>query len=167
MIHTDRPKIKVPFTPFDMIIECMSVLLIIGIWAHLIVAYGDLPETVPSHFDASGKADGYSKKAFVFFIPILTTVMYIGLFILSKYPHLHNYMINITEENAPRQYRFAVRTLRILNFLVVLMFAYINYQILKGAVSGTTDIGMGFLITVIAASIVLPLIMLYFQKKLK
>jgi uncharacterized membrane protein len=166
MFHSDRPKLKIAFTPFDLLIEVLSLALLSYIWIHLFMVYGDLPETVPSHFNAEGKADSFSKKAFLFFIPLLTTGLYLLLFFLSKYPHLHNYTVNITEDNAAKQYRFSVTVLRIVNFLCVLMFAYINFQILLGAQTNQTHLGKGFIITVISASIVLPIAMLLYQKRL-
>ena len=126
MFHSNRPKLSVPYTPFDIIIECLSMAMIVYIWTHLIVVFGELPDRVPSHFNAAGEADGFSSKAFLFFIPILTTAMYIGLFALTRYPHLHNYMVTITEENAPKQYRFGVTVLRVVNFLCVLFDRLFN-----------------------------------------
>lgn len=167
MFHSNRPKLSVPYTPFDIIIECLSMAMIVYIWTHLIVVFGELPDRVPSHFNAAGEADGFSSKAFLFFIPILTTAMYIGLFALTRYPHLHNYMVTITEENAPKQYRFGVTVLRVVNFLCVLMFAYINYHILAGAASNESSLGIGFLFTVLGGSILLPIVIIIYQNKIK
>jgi len=167
MISTNRPKISVPFKPYDLLLEIGSLTLLILIWVHTFMSYGDLPETVPTHFNGAGEADSFGDKAFIFLLPLVTTVLYIGLFFLSKKPHLHNYMVNITEENAPRFYRFSVTVLRIVNFLCVLMFAYINYQIITGAQTGQTSLGKGFLFVVLGASLLLPLLLLFFQNKIK
>lgn len=167
MFTTNRPKIAVPLTPFDIIIECCSIALLIFIWAHLIMAYPNLPEVVPSHFNAAGEADGFSNKTFLFLLPSVITGIYILLLVLTRFPHLHNYMVNITEDNAPRQYRFGITVLRVVNFLCVLMFAYINYSILVGAQNSTSDLGNGFLFVVIGFSIVLPIGILIYQNRLK
>ena len=167
MFHTNRPKLRIEFTPFDLIIECLSIGLLIYIWMHLFLAYSDLPSQVPSHFNGAGKPDAFSKKAFLFFLPVLTTGMYALLLVLSKYPHLHNYMVNITEDNARQQYRFSVTVLRVINFLCVLMFAYINYHILVGAASNESSLGTGFLFTVLGGSILLPVVIIIYQNKIK
>ena len=148
MFTTNRPKISIPLTPFDIIIECCSIALLIFIWAHLIMAYPSLPEIVSSHFNAAGEADGFSNKTFLFLLPSVITGIYILLLVLTRFPHLHNYMVNITEDNVPRQYRFSITVLRVVNFLCVLMFAYINYSILVGAQNSASDLGNGFLFVV-------------------
>ena len=166
-MKSDRPKLKVPFQTIDIVIELASIAVLVLMWIHLIMEYSSLPETIASHFNASGKPDDYSSKSFLWFLPSLATVMYIGLFILNRFPHLHNYTINITEENALRQYRFSTRMLRIVNFLCVFLLAYINYKIIIGTQTNTTELGTGFLITVIGGSILLPIIILVYQQKLK
>ena len=166
MFHTNRPKLRIEFTPLDLIIEGLSISLLIYIWIHLFIVYGDLPNQIPSHFNSSGKPDAYSGKAFLLFLPLVATGLYVLMLVISKYPHLHNYMVNITEDNAAQQYRFSVTVLRIINFLCMLMFAYINYQILQGATTNEIDLGKGFLFTVIGGSIILPLGIFIYQKRI-
>ncbi|MEN8886332.1 MAG: DUF1648 domain-containing protein [Winogradskyella sp.] len=163
----ERPKLKIPFKTVDICIEIASIMVLLLMWFHLILAFGNLPDTVPSHFNAAGQPDNYSGKGFLWFLPALGTLMYVGLFIINRYPHLHNYMVNITEENALIQYRFSTRVLRVVNFLCVLMFAYINYQIVIGAKNNTSSLGIGFLITIVVMSILLPVFIYLYQQKLK
>lgn len=166
-MKTERPKLNVPIETIDIVIELASIALLLLMWGHLTVEYFDLPETIPSHFNAKGEPDNYSNKSFLWFLPLIATGIYIGLFILNRYPHLHNYMVNITEENALAQYRFSTRILRIVNFLCALMFAYINYQIIVGAKNNSSDLGMGFVIVVVGLSLALPIVILIYQQKMK
>jgi uncharacterized membrane protein len=166
-MSNNRPKINIPLKPIDNAIEICSITIIFLMWAHTIAEYPDLPNTIASHFNAAGEADGFSDKSFLWLIPFLTIGMYVGLFFLNRYPHLHNYMVNITEDNAFEQYTFSTRILRVVNFLCVLMFGYINFQIIEGAIHGESDLGMGFMITVIGASIALPVFILIYQNRLK
>lgn len=165
-MNKGRPKIKVPFEIFDIAVEVLSILCLCFMWGYLAMEYGSLDNTIPSHFNAKGEIDGYGSKNFIWFLPLLATGMYILLFVLNRYPHLHNYMINITEENALKNYRFSTRVLRIVNFLCVLMFTYIVYQMINSAQTGSSQIGMGFLITVVTASIVLPVFLIVYQSKM-
>ncbi len=166
-MKTGRPKIKVPFETIDIVIELASITLLILMWIHLFIEFSSLPDTVAVHFNGAGKADGYGSKLFLWFLPALATIMYVGLFILNRYPHLHNYMVNITDDNALKQYRFSTRILRLVNFLCSLMFAYLSYKIILGTKSGSSELGTGFLITVIGVSVLLPIIILVYQQKLK
>jgi len=166
-MNSVRPKIKIPFQNIDLVIELASIAVLLLMWMHLIMNYSGLPETVASHFNGAGQPDDYSNKIFLWILPILATVLYFGLLILGRFPHLHNYMVNITEENALTQYRFSTRVLRVVNFLCAVMFAYINYKIIVGANNNSSELGMGFVITVVSVSILLPIFIFLYQQKLK
>jgi len=166
-MNTERPKLKLPFQSIDIVIELASITVLLLMWVHLILEFGNLPDSIPSHFNAAGEPDNYSNKLFLWFLPALASVIFLGLFLLNRFPHLHNYMVNITEENALRQYRFSTRVLRVVNFLCGLIFAYINYQIILGATNNASDLGIGFVITVIGTSILLPIFIYVYQQKLK
>ena len=165
MMSNDRPRIKVPFEGFDVVLELISITLLILMWIYLIVEYPDLPKTVASHFNAEGQADGYSNKSYLWFIPIVSTVLYVGLFMINKFPHTHNYMVNITEENALKNYRFSTRIVRVVNTLTVIMFAYIIYYIVQNAKEHNIQFSPWFVPFVISFSILLPIgIYLYYRK---
>ncbi|MBT8324325.1 MAG: DUF1648 domain-containing protein [Winogradskyella sp.] len=166
-MSTHRPKIKIPFEPIDIAMEMISVTFLLLMWLHVIVNYSELPDTVATHFNSAGVPDDYGSKYFLWFLPILSTLMYLGIFWINRYPHLHNYMANITEKNAVDYYKLSTRTLRIVNLFCVLLFAYISYKIVKGAKEEFTDLGWGFIYVVITISIILPIILIGYQLKLK
>lgn len=166
-MKTDRPKIQVSFQTVDIAIELASIALLLLMWLHAITEYSNLPETITTHFNGSGKADDYSSKAFIWLLPIIGTLLFAGLFILNRFPHLHNYTVNITDKNALQQYRFSTRLLRIVNFLCALLMAYISYHIISGAADESSSLGSGFLFVVIGASTLLPIVIFVYQKKLK
>ncbi|MCB0462627.1 MAG: DUF1648 domain-containing protein [Flavobacteriaceae bacterium] len=165
-MKNERPRIKVPFEAVDIIIEIASISLLILMWCYCIFNYTELPDTIATHFNAAGVPDDYGSKQTIWMIPIIATAMYIGLFILNKYPHIHNYMINITEENALKNYRFSTRVLRIVNFLCVLLLTYVSYAIIESAFGKRFELGSWFVPLVIGFSIVLPIILLVYMKKL-
>lgn len=165
-MNTSRPKIKVPFEPIDIIIDLISVTLLILITAYTFLEYNNLPQTIPTHFNGEGIADGFGDKSSIWLLPIIGVVMYCGLFILNKYPHLHNYMVNITEENALKNYRFSTRIVRGVNFFIILLFAYIQYMIFAGAKGEHITLGSWFLPLVIGLSILLPAFLLIYQYKM-
>jgi hypothetical protein len=81
-------------------------------------------------------------------------------------PHMHNYMVNITPENVLKNYRFSTRTLRVTNFLCALLMAYITYMILESAFGKQFDLGTWFVPIVVSSSIVLPIVLIVYMKKL-
>lgn len=165
-MNNKRPRIKVPFETVDIIIEFISITLLILMWVYCFVNYMELPDTIATHFNGAGEPDGYGSKQTVWVIPIIATVMYIGLFILNKYPHMHNYMVNITEENALKNYKFSTRIVRVVNFLCVLLMTYITYMIVESAFGKQFNLGTWFVPVVIGVSIILPIIIFVYMRKM-
>ncbi|MCK0177996.1 DUF1648 domain-containing protein [Flavobacteriaceae bacterium S0862] len=161
-----RPRIKVPFETVDVIIEFISITLLILMWVYCIVNYMELPDTIATHFNGAGEPNGYGSRQTVWIIPIIATAMYIGLFILNKYPHTHNYMVNITEENALKNYKFSTRIVRVVNFLCVLLMTYITYMIVESAFGKQFNLGTWFVPVVISVSIILPIIIFVYMRKM-
>ena len=166
MISTNRPKIDVPKEPIDLIIDLSSATILILIIVYTLIVYPELRETIPIHFDGSGQADGFGDKSTLWLLPGIAIVLFLGLFILNRYPHLHNYMVNITPENALKNYTFSTRVLRIVNLLCAILFAFIQYKMIAGAQEKAAELGSWFLPIVIGTSVLLPIILIYYQNKL-
>src|SRR5690349_21517945 len=109
-----RPRIKINLNRFDKRLEMAGLILLALMWGLAIINYLRSPETVPIHFDSSGNPNGYGSKLTLLFLPLIPTILYLGLTQLNKYPHVFNYMTQITAENAERQYTIATRMIRIL-----------------------------------------------------
>ena len=149
----------------DLVLECISIILILLMWLYILTEYRGLPEMVASHFNARGEPNDYSNKQFLLFIPAIATLMYLGLFILNRYPHIHNYKVHITEENALKNYRFSTRIVRIVNLFCMGIFTYISYQIIESTKGQSFLIGTWFLPAVITTCVLLPIfILIYFRK---
>lgn len=134
-------------------------------WLLILKEYPSLPDVVASHFNAKGEPNGYGNKTFILIIPSVATLMYLVFFIVNRYPHLHNYMINITEDNALKNYRFSTRIVRIVGTLSMVLLAYITYQILEGVKDEVFSLGSMFIPIVIGISVLLPIsIIIYFRR---
>ena len=165
-MNSKRPRIKVPFEPMDIFIELTSISILLFMWIYALYNYVDLPETIPTHFNSKGEVDDFGNKLTIWIVPGIATVMYVGLFFLNKFPHLHNYMVNITEENALKNYRFSTRILRGVNFICVFFMAFITFKIIESAKGSNFTLGSWFLPVVIGVSVILPIILLIYMKKL-
>ena len=162
----NRPKIKVPFEPVDIIVEVISMTALLLMIIYTIIEYKHLPDMIPTHFNAQGIADGFSDKSMIWGLPIIGVVIYVGLFILNKFPHVHNYMVNITEENAFKNYQFSTRIVRGVSVFTVVLFAYIQYTIIASAKGENITLGSWFLPTIISLSLLLPTFILIYQNKI-
>lgn len=73
---------KTPF-PGNLLILCI-LLLPVGFAAYV---YPSLPETIPTHFDISGKADGFGHKQSIWFITLFLSGISGGVYLLIKNLH--------------------------------------------------------------------------------
>jgi uncharacterized membrane protein len=140
-----RPKIKLELTQSDKTFELIGWLLICAVWALTITNYKGLPDTIPTHYNAAGIADGFGKKWMILTLPLVATVLFTGLTILNKFPHIFNYPNEISPENALRQYTNATRLIRFLKLIIVVIFGLISFQTIRQANGQTEGLGMWFL----------------------
>lgn len=63
-----------------------------------------------------------------FFLPITGAILWMGLAILEKFPHLYNYMVVLTEENIERQYKNASTMINVVKNEILLYIAYCSWK---------------------------------------
>jgi uncharacterized membrane protein len=155
-----RPKINV--TPTDRMLEMAGWGILGGLWVLSIWSFFILPDTIPIHFNATGQANGYGEKGTIFFLPVVATIIFIGITVSSKYPHLFNFPVEITPENSERQFNNAIRMGRFMKLSLSLIFMLIILGTIQVA-QGKSD-GLGA--WVLPLSLALTLIpMVYFIVK--
>ncbi len=140
-----RPKIKPNLTTTDKIIEFIGWVAIVGIWILTLTNYSALSETIPIHYNGAGEADGFGNKGNILSLPIISTIVFIGLTILNKYPQVFNYPSKITKENALQQYTNATRMIRFLKFAIVLIFGLIVFKTIQNTNENADGLGTWFL----------------------
>ena len=140
-----RPKIKLKLNQTDSALEIIGWLSVFGIWTLTITNYFELPDTIPTHYNLTGKADGFGNKSNLFALPIISTIIFVGLSILNKYPHAFNYPSEITEENALHQYTNATRMMRVLKLVIVIIFGLIVFRTIQNVNGNADGLGTWFL----------------------
>ncbi len=158
----ERPKLKLELTTFDKTLEILGWTSILAIWVLTIINYINLPDTIPIHYNGAGQADEFGGKVTILTLPLIATVLFIGLTILNKFPHVFNYPTNITQDNALRQYKNATKLIRYLKFIIVIIFGLIVLKTIQYAKGQAVGLGIGFL-PVTLGLIFIPLI--YFVVK--
>lgn len=132
-----RPRLKLLLSRGDVLLEMLAISLLCICWVLAIYGFYTLPDSIPVHFDMSGKVTRFGSKFNIFLLSLIATVLYIGMSILNKYPHIFNYPYPITPENAEKQYRSASRVIRWLKFLIVTLFLFIDIVIIQAARNST------------------------------
>ncbi len=143
----NRPKIKIALDLFDKLVEGIGILALLFLIGIPVVYYGDLPAAIPGHYGFGGTPDEYIDPATIWVLPVLGLVLYIGMGVLSRYPHILNYPIEITAENAERVYQLAVKMIRVINMEIICMFSYITYSTIQTALGRQSGIGKYIIMT--------------------
>lgn len=141
----ERPKLKLELTTSDKALEILGWISMLAIWALTITSYTILPDTIPIHYNGAGQADGFGGKGNILTLPLIATILFIGLTILNKFPHVFNYPTNITTDNALRQYTNATKMIRILKLVFVVVFGLIVLQTIRNVKGETNGLGAWFL----------------------
>jgi uncharacterized membrane protein len=108
-----------PLTITDWLLESAALVLLVGLWVLVAVAYPYLPEVIPIHFNLKGQADGFGSKDFIWLEPLVASALYTVMTLVNRRPDTFNYPVKITPENAGRQYALASRLMRYLKLIVV------------------------------------------------
>jgi hypothetical protein len=140
-----RPKIKLPYTAPEKLLQVGAALLLLAGIALTVSSMGALPARIPTHFGFDGNPDGWGGKNSLFLLPILSAVFYAGLTELERVPWVYNYPVEITEENAPGQYRVGRLMIEWMKLVVLAIYSYLQWQTVEGAKGLSHGLGAWFL----------------------
>ncbi len=126
----DRPRIRIEPTAFDLLLEGLSLLALLILAGLPLFYWGQLPDTVPTHFDAGGRPDSYGSKGSLLALPGIAIALYVVLTAMQRVPHTFNYPIEVNPGNAKRLYRHSVRMLRLLKMTILLGFTFILHRVI-------------------------------------
>ncbi|HET8809044.1 MAG TPA: DUF1648 domain-containing protein [Flavobacteriaceae bacterium] len=144
-----RPKIKPILKPTDKWLEIVAWASLIFLWFWTFWNYTNLPETIPTHFNASGEPDAYGSKNTIFTLPIIASLLFLLLSVISRFPYKYNYPIKITSENATAQYANTARMMRVLKLSIMLVFLLINILTIRTATGEAEGLGWWFMLVVL------------------
>jgi uncharacterized membrane protein len=126
-----QPKIPITPGPVEKILDLLGLVVVILLWIYTLMTYDQLPDQVVVHLNFEGHADRLGHKTQLYFLPGLVTFLYAGLVWLNRYPHLFNYLVEITPENAARQYQLGTRFMRFINLSILTLFAGIHLEFIE------------------------------------
>jgi len=137
MLKTDRPRINIPLQSYDYALEILAASGFLALIGLPLFHYGQLPEQIPTHFGPDGMPDKFGPKISLWLLPVIGLFIYGLMTFLNRRPDWFNYPVKITAENAARQYGLAVRMIRLLKALVMLLFAYLVWGTINVANGGS------------------------------
>ena len=146
---------------YDWLLEIISLVALL--WAfYPLFFYGRIGEDmlIPIHYNVAGEIDGWGGRHFLWIIPLIALVFYIGLSLFEKFYKRAGYTLKATEKNAQYLYRQRVRFSRHMKVLSLLVFACLNnssYAIAIGKGSGLNR----FVIILLMGGLLLSVLIFY------
>ena len=147
--------------------EIISWVFFLLMWGIIIANFFSLPDSVPTHFNVEGKADGYGERYMVLLFPAVITAGFILLREVAKRPWHFNYIVAPTPQNYQELYRLNIRSLRIIRLVVAVMGTYVAYAIIRGAKEGGYDLSFWALPIFLVGMIVPAVVAIVKSFKLK
>ncbi|WP_307992140.1 DUF1648 domain-containing protein [uncultured Clostridium sp.] len=142
----------------NVIIDVISAILMIIMIAGTFLIWKNAPDIVPTHFNFKGEVDNYGSKDTIFLLLIIAAVCYGGMAVLSKYPQIYNYCVEITSRNKEKQYLMAQTFIKLLNLETVIILLYIQLKSGTMMINGSENLSIVFLpitLIVLTATIVI------------
>lgn len=148
METTQKPRLaqsQLNWTLIDWFYEVGGWIILLVLWAYIIIQFSKLPDRIPTHFGLSGLPDGFSSRNTIFVLPAIVTIMYALISIINRFPHLYKYNVTITPLNAKSNYNSITRRVRILKFLLTILFCFFWYKSIRVALNQSEGLGKWFL----------------------
>jgi len=159
------PIIQEDKSSFERTLRIASIVGVLSLFFLTVVYWSQLPDSIPSHYNAAGEPDSWSGKGSLLILPIVGLVIYIGLSILTRFPHLYNFPWKITEENKERQFHLAQMLVLSLKTEIIWLFGYIQWQTIQKALGKVDGLGTSF--SFIFLGVIFGTIGIYFMKAFK
>jgi immunity protein, SdpI family len=115
--------------------EIFIVLIALIPVIYLVYAYPSLPEIVPTHFNFSGKADGYGNKSTLIFTTSLLIAVALGSYLLIKF---------LPKIDPKKTAKLSSGAFQKIAVSVVILLSALNMLIIYASVSGSFNMGKLF-----------------------
>lgn len=106
----------------DKILILVSIFIVLITIILSIIIYPRLPETIPTHFNASMEADGFGSKSNIFLISGIDIACVAVTIFSSFFPNLVNLPIRLNPEKLIIQQRICSRMCRVLGVWCSILF---------------------------------------------
>ncbi|ASK64090.1 hypothetical protein CFK37_18985 [Virgibacillus phasianinus] len=141
----ERPKLKVPKTKSEWILDIMGYSIYLGSIIFLTIIWGMLPEEVPGHYNALGEVDRWGSKWELLILPGVGVFILLLMQTLERFPEVHNYPERFNKSNAKQFYLNSRKLLNRLKNICLVIFALILFESVSIALGWSDGFGVLFL----------------------
>lgn len=117
---------KIKKTKYDIAVNIISMITLIGTFLYLIINWGNIPDQIPGHYDFTGSVDRWGNKSELWVCPILAFILYIGITVLEAFPGIWNTGVKVTDKNRDQVYQLLKHMIVTLKGVIVIIFAFIT-----------------------------------------
>ncbi len=155
-----RPRLVPPRSTLEKALDALGVVALVLAGVVLVTYWPRFPETIPTHFDGSGRPDGWGGRATILLLGLLPYVTWVALTFLGRFPHRFNYPWTITAENADRQYLLSRTLLASVKVWAVLVLVHLLWRTSLVAVGEARTLGVAFLL--VSLLVLFGILLVYF-----
>lgn len=117
---------KIKRTKYDIIVNCLSLLCLIGTFIFLIVLWELIPNKIPGHYNVVGEIDKITNKNSLIILLAVGWGMFILISTVEKFPQTWNTGVQVTEKNKEKVYRILKNMLGTIKLLISAVFSYLT-----------------------------------------
>jgi len=144
-------------------LEAAALLALGGMFAWLLIHWGTLPESVPSHYNAAGEPNAWSPKASMWLLPVVGAGLYALISVIGGMNRLWNLPAGV-DRNVSEVQAVVLRLLAVVKVGVMAIFAYVSWTGINVALGRAEGLGAAFLPVVLAVTVLAPV---YYCLKLR
>ena len=120
-----RPQLDTSWSIADRILVAAGLVVLCGFAIPFLTGWAPLPERVPLHYGVNGKVDRWGGPGAIHLLVVVAVATHAFVLVLTRFPQLFNYPVEITAENAQLQFRLARRLMFAVADVVTAIFLYI------------------------------------------
>ena len=121
---------RIPDTRFHKVINLVTLVVLIAMIIYPVIMLKSLPDKLPMHYNAAGEIDRWGGKGEALILPVIGIFMYGLLTLVTSFPSAWNIPVQITRENRGRVYQCTKSMLVLMKLEVIVIFAYLEYQVI-------------------------------------
>lgn len=140
-----RDRKKKPITLSDRILELVAAAMAVSLLVLTAILYSQAPDTVPSHFNFSGEADGWSGKEVYWILAIVFVVMMAICASAAYNRKLVNLPIRLKEAVFYRQIGLISRMCRLMTLVSGLIWLAVLLAMSADLVGLPADVAISFI----------------------
>lgn len=153
-MNNERPKLQIPKTKGEWLLDILGTASFLAAFGYLIISWGSLPEEIPGHFNAAGEVDRWGSRYEILILPIISVLLWGGMSLLEKKPHIHNYPARLNENNAHAFYVISRKVANMLKNACLFLLSALIIQTVRVALGDAQSLGSWFLPLLLILTIV-------------